>query len=213
MGRLTQGERKHRPGTWLAMIARILAGPFRPPGAPRHALFHQDPDQRHQEQRPQGDAAAHQDPRDLPARPAAPHDGRGCLQGPARRGRRHRPGHGLPRAAAVRAGRPAQPQPFRDRQGGVRAQRGPPPRPPGLPDLRQGRGVLRRRHRGAPARDRARAGLPAAGTFAGLVRQLHQDRLPEPRLIRRLPVRARWPAGAPRRGPRPSRPWGRPSCR
>ena len=36
----------------------------------------------------------------------------------------HRPGHRVPRADAVRAGRHPQPQPLRERQGGVRAQRG-----------------------------------------------------------------------------------------
>ena len=48
---------------------------------------------------------------------------------------------------------------FETRQVGVRAERGPAPRPPGVPDLRPGRGVLRRRDRDAPARRRAGARL------------------------------------------------------
>ena len=110
---------------------------------------------RTQEQRPEGHAAAHQDPRGVPEGGAAPHDGRGRLPGAARRALRHRPGDGLPRADAVRAGRHPDAQPLRDRQGGVRAQRGQAPRPPGVPGLRPGRGVLRRRDREAPARGRA----------------------------------------------------------
>jgi Fur family ferric uptake transcriptional regulator len=40
---------------------------------------------------------------------------------------------------------------FESGQGGVRAQRGPAPRPSGVPELRQGRGVLRPEIESAPA--------------------------------------------------------------
>ena len=126
-----------------------------------------DPRRRTQEQRPEGHAAAHQDPRGLPEHGAAAHDGRRRLQGVADRGRRHRPGHGLSRADAVRAGGPAQAQPLRERQVGVRAQRGPTPRPPGVPDLRPGRGVLRRRDRDSASARWRKPGLRAAGSRAG----------------------------------------------
>ena len=70
---------------------------------------------------------------------------------------------------------------FESRQGGVRAQRGHAPRPPGVPRLRPGRGVLRRRDRKAPdARSRTTRGLRAAGPRAGAVRHLHEEGLRSP---------------------------------
>ena len=98
-----------------------------------------------------------------------------------RRALRHRPGHRLPRADAVRAGRHPDAQPLRKRQGRLRAQRGHAPRPPGVPGLRPGRGVLRRRRSrsGSTPWPRPRASLIAEHALEP-VRALHQGRLPEP---------------------------------
>ena len=62
-------------------------------------------------------------------------------------------------AHAVRAGGIAGAPSFRNRQGGIRAQPGRPPRSSGLPAVRPRRGILRRRNREAPDQDRARARL------------------------------------------------------
>src|SRR3954470_3211929 len=76
-------------------------------------------------QRPEGDAAPAQDPGALRIEQGPAPLGRGCLQGAHRRRDPCRSRYRLSRAHAVRARRPALTPAFRDRQGGVRAERGP----------------------------------------------------------------------------------------
>ena len=144
-----EGDSAHDGAAERKMTGTILAG------------AHHDQGRRTQEQRAQGHAAAAQDPRAVPARAAAPHDGRRRLPPAARRGLRHRAGDRLPRADAVRAGRHPVAQPLRVGPRRVRAERRQASRPPGLPRLRPCRGVLRRRDREAPAAGGADARLSA----------------------------------------------------
>src|SRR5512136_2568040 len=84
--------------------------------------------QRPEEHGPEGDAAAPEGARDLPAQlgrwQRPPHERGGRLQGADLPEHRRRARHRVPGADAVRAGRAARPQPLRGRARDVRAERG-----------------------------------------------------------------------------------------
>ena len=112
-----------------------------------------------EDDRPEGNGAAPQDPQSLRAQRGPAPDGRGRLSAAAQRRPRCRPRDGLSRAHAVRAGRLAEAPSFRIRQGGVRAEPGPSSRSPGLHQLRPCRGIPRPGDRGTPEPDREERGF------------------------------------------------------
>ncbi len=171
------------------------------PRTPRHEYA-----PRSQERRPQGDVAAAEDHQPVRDVEGASPDRRRRLQAAACRGTRRRPGHGLSRADAVRAGRPPDPPSLRVGQGRVRAERRQAPRPSRLHAVRTRRGVLRRGDREAAAQDRARTRLRDQRARALPLRRVHQAALPVQEgagdcVSRRARTNARRPGRAP--GPRP----------
>ena len=112
---------------------------------------------------------------------AAAPERRGHLPAAARVQRGHRPGDGLPRADAVRGRGTGHAPSLRERHGGLRAERGRAPRPHRLHGLRPGRGVRRRRHRGAAARrSPKRLGFDITDHALILYGRCRRDGLPEP---------------------------------
>src|ERR1700739_2194449 len=123
-------------------------------------------------QRSEGDGAAAEDPGEAlgGAGFGAAHERRGRLPFAGCGAHGCGPGDRVPGPDAVRTGRPAGAPALRGRARGVRVERGPAPRSPGVPDLRPGRGVRRSGDRAQAEGDRGRARLRAAGSLARVVR-------------------------------------------
>ena len=164
---------RRRPQAETASAARARARKRMDGGGWRKRALYQCPciaframsdPQRTQGHRPQGDGAAPQGAGPVPAQRDAPPHRRGRLPQAPRGAFRHRARHRLSRAHAVRAGGAAGAPPLRERQGGLRAERGRPPRPPRVPAVRPRGGVLRFRDREAPEQGRARTAASRSTT-------------------------------------------------